>query len=225
VQMGSWSNDTSESTASESFKRFCATVPVALGREYLRDPTAEEVVRIEAYAALGFPGASDAWTAQAGSVITVQPHSREPIMGREKGLSAEWRLFVMTTFIYMAPDVWDTGSKNDISIMNASTLLYDIRAGKWPPCRPPIEVAGFPPSWFYYLADGMYPRFQIFVLTWRQPRTLIEKLFAKHREGARKFVERVFRVLSGLEFCSGHPEFCVRRTCGMLFGRAVSCTT
>jgi hypothetical protein len=38
----------SESTASESLKRFCAAVPVALGHECLRNPTAEELVRIEA---------------------------------------------------------------------------------------------------------------------------------------------------------------------------------
>jgi hypothetical protein len=38
------------------------------------------------------------------------------------------------------------GSKNDINIMNASPLFSNIRAGKWPPCRPQIDVLGFPLS-------------------------------------------------------------------------------
>jgi hypothetical protein len=87
------------------------------------------------------------------------------------------------------------GSKNDNNIMNASPLFSNIRAGKWPPYRPQIDMAGFPLSWFNYLADGIYPRFRIFAQTCSQPRTLREKLYSKHHEGARKSVERVFGVL------------------------------
>jgi Plant transposon protein len=186
----------SESTASESLKRFCAAVPVALGHEYLRSPTAEELVRIKAeYASLGFPGCIGcgdcaSWEWDNCPIAWQGNH-------RGKGKEAECRMEVICDdYLY----IWHLmfgipGSKNNINIMNASALFNVIRAGKWPPCRPQIGVAEFPLSWFYYLADGIHPRFRIFVLTWRQPRTLQEKLFAKHHVGVRKSVKRVFGVL------------------------------
>ena len=47
----------------------------------------------------------------------------------------------------------------------------------------------------YYLADGIYPEWSIFVKTYRNPDTPHKKLFAKMQEGARKDVERAFGAL------------------------------
>jgi Plant transposon protein len=150
----------SESTASESLKRFCTAVPIALGHEYLRNPTAQEFERIEAeYAPLGFPGrigcvecASWEWD---NCPIAWQGNHRG------KGKKAACRMEVICNdYLYIRHLMFGTpGSKNDINIMNTSPLYNDIRAGKWPPCRPQMEVVGFPMSWFYYLADGIYRRF------------------------------------------------------------------
>jgi Plant transposon protein len=156
----------SESTASECLKRFCAAVSAALGKEYLRNPMAQELARIESeYAALGYPGcigcvdcASWEWD---NCPVALQGNHRG------KGKKAECRVEVVCDdYLYIWHLLFGTpGSKNDINIMKASTLFSNIRAGKWPPCRPQIDVAGFPLSWFYYLADGIYHRFRIFAQT------------------------------------------------------------
>jgi Plant transposon protein len=217
----------SESTASESLKRFCAAVPTALGHVYLRNPTAQELERIEAEcAALGFPGCigcvdCESWEWDNCPIAWQGNH-------RGKGKKAECRMDVVgDDYLYIWHLMFGTpGSKNDINIMNASPLFNDIRAGKWPPCRPQMEVLGFPLSWFYYLAVGMCPRFRISVLTRRQPRSLMAKLFAKHHEGARKSLERVFGVLFKRFGILYRPSrLCITRTRGMLFERAASCTT
>jgi Plant transposon protein len=87
------------------------------------------------------------------------------------------------------------GSKNEINILHYSTLFKKIRTGAWPPCRPETVISGMPLTWYYYLVDGIYHRFRIFVSTFSNPRNLKENLFGKHQERARKSVERVFGVL------------------------------
>jgi uncharacterized membrane protein YiaA len=74
------------------------------------------------------------------------------------------------------------GSKNDISIMNNSDFFNAIRVGKWPPCHPDFAIAGKRVNWFYYLADGIYQNFKIFVCTIPSPKNLKEKVFSKHQE-------------------------------------------
>lgn len=53
------------------------------------------------------------------------------------------------------------GSKNDLSILNSSSLFNAIRSCSWPPMRPQTCVAGLNLNWFYYLA-GIYPEYRIF---------------------------------------------------------------
>jgi hypothetical protein len=79
-----------------------------------------------------------------------------------------------------------TGSENDIDIMNSSTLCNDVRTGKWPPCRPDTTIAGYPLTWFYYVTDGVYLRYRVFMSSISSPRTVKEKLYSKHQEGCKK---------------------------------------
>jgi Plant transposon protein len=87
------------------------------------------------------------------------------------------------------------GEKNDINIMNSSPLFNEIPTGQWPPFRPSTTVQGVELSWYYFLVDGIYPKFRFFMTTFNNPRNLKEKFYGKHQEGARKSVERVFGVL------------------------------
>ena len=48
----------------------------------------------------------------------------------------------------------------------------------------------------YFLVDGIYPPWSIFVRTIKTPTIIQEKVFAKQQEGCRKDVERVFACLS-----------------------------
>lgn len=47
----------------------------------------------------------------------------------------------------------------------------------------------------YFLADGIYPDWDVFVKTISHPNTPKEKLFSKKQESARKDVERAFGIL------------------------------
>ena len=73
------------------------------------------------------------------------------------------------------------GSNNDINVLNKSHLFVK-------------ELKGEAPR-VHYLADGIYPEWAVFVKTIPLPQTDIDKLFARHQEGARKDVERAFGVL------------------------------
>jgi len=47
----------------------------------------------------------------------------------------------------------------------------------------------------YYLADGIYPEWAVFVKSIRAPQSAEHKLFSEHQEGARKDVECAFGIL------------------------------
>jgi Plant transposon protein len=111
-------------------QRFCAAVPTALGHEYLRNPTAQELEGIEdEYAALGFPGcigcvdcASWGWD---NCPIAWQGNHRG------KGKMAECRLEVICDYYLY---IWHLkfgipGSKNDINTMNASRYITTFGLG------------------------------------------------------------------------------------------------
>jgi hypothetical protein len=47
----------------------------------------------------------------------------------------------------------------------------------------------------YYLADGIYPKWPVFMKSIQKPQLDKHKLFAKKQEGARKDVECAFGIL------------------------------
>lgn len=87
------------------------------------------------------------------------------------------------------------GAMNDLSILDQSEFFNKVRSGRWLPVRPQFCVAGFNIELFYYLVDGIYPKYRIFVGPLGEPRTAKEKLFAGHQSAARKAVESVFGVM------------------------------
>lgn len=48
---------------------------------------------------------------------------------------------------------------------------------------------------FYYLADGIYPKFSLYELPHPNPTTKRERRYSAHHSSARKDVERVFGVI------------------------------
>ncbi|XP_050211747.1 uncharacterized protein LOC126661908 [Mercurialis annua] len=65
----------------------------------------------------------------------------------------------------------------------------------------------------YYLVDGIYPSWSIFIKTIPSPQTNKHKQFATTQESARKDVERAFGVLQGrLSIIRGLARFFHRKT-------------
>lgn len=187
---------TGETLNLESLKRLTRAIVNCFESTWLRYPTEDEVTQIEVhYAKLGFPGcigavdcASWDWdrcpVALQGQYkgMNKKPNCRMEVVSDDK--LRIWHL------MFGAPR-----AKNDKSILNQSSLFNAIRNGQWPPFRPRLCIAGFNISWFYYLADGIYPDFCIFAKPHPEPRTAKERMYAAYQSSARKGVERVFAVL------------------------------
>jgi Plant transposon protein len=59
----------------------------------------------------------------------------------------------------------------------------------------PYTINGTPRDWMYFLVDGIYPEWSIFVNTYTDPVDPKKRLFSKRQEFARKDVECTFGVL------------------------------
>ncbi|XP_047949085.1 uncharacterized protein LOC125194915 [Salvia hispanica] len=84
----------------------------------------------------------------------------------------------------------DSGSNNDINVLNSSTL-FAVSAGVRCPA---IEFTanGLRYHMGYYLVDGIYPKWPVFVKTISCPIGDMRVLFAAKQESVRKDVERAF---------------------------------
>jgi hypothetical protein len=85
------------------------------------------------------------------------------------------------------------GSNNDINVLYRSPIFSRLTECTAPQIS--YEINGNPYDKGYYLADGIYPSWAIFLKTVRHPVDEKCKRFAKEQEAARKVVERVFGVL------------------------------
>ena len=185
----------SETTCLLSLKELCKIVVETFEKEYLRQPNEDDLKRILSInAARGFPGCIGsidcrhwAWKncpmAWAGQF---QGKEKKPTIVLEAIADAELWIWHAC---FGAP-----GSLNDINVMDSSPTIGSILAGTFPP-RFPYVIHGRFRSLPYYLADGIYPNWSIFVKTIKTPANSKEKIFAKAQEAVRKDIERAFGVL------------------------------
>ena len=87
------------------------------------------------------------------------------------------------------------GANNDLNVLYGSPLFDDELAGLAPEC--PFEVNGHTYNKGYYLADGIYPTWSVFVKTFSVARSEKVLNFKRVQESARKDIERAFGVLQG----------------------------
>ena len=85
------------------------------------------------------------------------------------------------------------GSNDDINVLNQSTLFIEELKGQAPQVH--YAVNGNQYSAGYYLADGIYPEWAVFVKSISLPITEKDKIFAQEQESKRKDIERAFGVL------------------------------
>jgi hypothetical protein len=89
----------------------------------------------------------------------------------------------------------EVGSLNDTNILDKSSIVGSIIGGTFNVSVEPYTVNGTTRDWMYFLADGIYPDWSIFVKTVRIAFTMMEEIFKTSQEGARKDIERAFGVL------------------------------
>jgi Plant transposon protein len=87
------------------------------------------------------------------------------------------------------------GSLNDINVLNKSSIVAAILDGTFNTRVAPYTMNGARRDWLYFLVDGIYPQWSVFVKPFNVPSSEKETLFNRHQEAARKCVERAFGIL------------------------------
>jgi hypothetical protein len=103
------------------------------------------------------------------------------------------------------------GSNNDINVLNQSIVFINELKGQAP--RVQYMVNGNQHNIGYFLADGIYPEWAVFVKSIRLFIIEKEKLYAQEQEGARKDIDRAFGVLQ--------RRWCILKRTARLYDRAV----
>ncbi|XP_057808851.1 protein ALP1-like [Salvia miltiorrhiza] len=85
------------------------------------------------------------------------------------------------------------GSNNDLNVLNASTLFNDRLRGMGVPITYQVNNSYYTSG--YYLTNGIYPNWPVFVKSPTHPTDTKEKRFKVMQEAARKDIEWAFGVL------------------------------
>ncbi|XP_047948785.1 uncharacterized protein LOC125194570 [Salvia hispanica] len=129
----------------------------------------------------GFPGMLAASYAIAGGGRTA------PTQRGEAGFFTSYK-GTHPTIILEAPR-----PNNDLNVLNSSPLFNERINGLGPSIE--FTANGNVHNMGYYLADGIYPQWPVFLKTIRCPLGDRRRYFARAQESARKDVERAFGVL------------------------------
>ena len=85
------------------------------------------------------------------------------------------------------------GSLNDINVLNRSPLMNKITNGETTPVE--FVANGHTYNYGYYLADGIYQRWQTFVKPFSKPQGKKNLDFHNAQSAVRKDMERAFEIL------------------------------
>lgn len=185
-----------ETMVLECVKQFFRGLNTIFGPTYRRKPTRQDMDHIlavnEGRGFLGMLGSLDCmhweWkncpTGMRGS-HSLRDHGNRPTVVLEAVATRD--LWIWHSFFGMA------GSNNDLTVLNHSKLFAD-QTNCW---QPPIEytVNGNKYTLPYYLVDGIYPPWSVFVKTIPLAQLPKPKTFAEVQEACQKDVERAFGAL------------------------------
>jgi hypothetical protein len=184
----------SESTSLQCMDKFCNAIVAIYSAEYLRHPTTADLEQLLTDGAKrGFPGMLGSldcmhweWkNCPSGWAGQFQGKEKRPTVILEAVASSD--MWIWHAYFGMP------GSHNDINVLDTSPLFSNILNGRAPRCE--YKINGHHYEQGYYLADGIYPDWAVFVKTMSQPRGAEQKHFVKMQEARRKDVERAFGVL------------------------------
>jgi len=89
----------------------------------------------------------------------------------------------------------EPGSLNDINILHKSSIVMSMFSGELDLLTPNYTINGAVRNYGYFLVDGIYPSWAVFIDTYNNPENEKQKLFAQAQEGCRKDIERAFGVI------------------------------
>lgn len=185
----------SENSARESFYSFLDGITDVFGPEYLRHPNEEDLKRILSInAGRGFPGCLGSWDCQHWPWKNCPVAWAGQFKGKEKQPTVVLEAIADGELWIWGCNFGSPGSLNDINVLDTSPLRSAILEGKVLPGFKYV-LNNKTRECTYYLVDGIYPLWAIFVTTISEPSNRKERRFSAAQEAHRKDVERAFGVL------------------------------
>ena len=89
----------------------------------------------------------------------------------------------------------DPGSLNDLNVLDKSSIVGSMLSGYLDLRVDPYKINGIERDWNYFLVDGIYPPWAIFVNTYQDKKDPKKNRFAMMQEAARKDIECAFGIL------------------------------
>jgi hypothetical protein len=180
-----------QSTVRQSCTEFWELMIEIFGPEYLnRCPTAEEKSQLHGINSnRGFPGHLASWDCKH---FDWQLCPRR-LAGQAKG-KEDCQTLILETITDVDTYIWyvfwgEPGSLNGLDILDKSYIVASILNGSLDLEIPDYESNGTIRNWIYFLNDGIYPSWAIFVKTIPRPGNDVEKHFSTKQEHSRKEVE------------------------------------
>ena len=184
-----------KSTALECLENFCEGIIECYGAEFYRRPTESDLQRLLAKAEeRGFPG-------MLGSIDCMHwQWSNCPVGWQGQFTRGDIKHPTIILEAVASYDRWIwhaffgvAGSNNDINVLNQSPLFTDAIRGQEPTVR--FTVNNHEYNMGYYLADGIYPSWPVFMKG--VPLLQLEKhrFFSEQQASVRKDVECAFGIL------------------------------
>ena len=189
----------SEDSLRNTVKSFCKLMIQEFGPHYLnRYPNNNEKTKIlEANKRRGFPGMFGSWDCKHFVWNRCPMRWQGQYQGHSEGGKRTLILEAVTDhrrYMWYA-NFGDAGSLNDINVLDRSSIVGAMIDGSLDTTAPPYDINGTRRDWMYFLADGIYPDWAIFVKTFSDPVDPKAKKFATAQEAIRKDVECAFGIL------------------------------
>jgi Plant transposon protein len=187
-----------ESTLNAIVRQFCNLLVTSFGAQYLNRclNTEERKVISEAMASKGFPGCIGSWDCKH----FVWKNCPMRLAGQHQGHSdGGKKTMILEAIADHRRYIWqanfgDPGSLNDINVLDKSSILGALLTGDMSIKTAPYTINGNSRDWMYFLVDGIYPEWSIFVNTYTDPIDPKKRTFSKRQEAARKDIECTFGV-------------------------------
>jgi hypothetical protein len=182
--------DMAESTINMSLKQFNKLMIEEFGAQYLNPcPLAAEIECVI------FPGMFASWDCKHFSWKNCPVSLAGQYMGKESDKTLVLEVIANTDLYIWYYFFGEAGSLNDINILNKSTIVGSILNGTFDLKIAFYTINNTHRDWLYFLVDGIYPKYSIFINSFQHPHDEKEKYFAKCQEACRKDIKRAFSVL------------------------------
>ena len=84
---------------------------------------------------------------------------------------------------------------NDLNVLDRSSIVGAMLSAELDISIDDYEISGNMRDWMYFLVNGIYPEWAIFVNTFTNKDTLKKRKFATEQEKVRKDIECAFGIL------------------------------